>query len=364
VNGVVELVIRNPQSAIRNAVEWLPEGTLRLLDQSLLPAEVRFIECRSVDVLAEAIRGLKVRGAPVIGIAAGYGLCLAANASHADDNPGLLDDLVAAARTLGETRPTAVNLAWALGEVLEAARRAAVDGDLDTVKQAVCDAARRLDEENTEANRRMGEYGADLLRDGMNVVTHCNAGPLAAGGIGSALGVVYTAHNQGKRLHVWVDETRPVLQGARLTTWELAQWGVPHTLITDNMAASLMQAGQVDAVILGADRIAANGDTANKIGTYGLAVLAHHHRIPFYVAAPLSTIDASIPDGKGIIIEERHAQEVTHHGGKAYAPEGTQVFNPAFDVTPNSLISAIITESGIARPPFDDAIRGWTTSDE
>jgi methylthioribose-1-phosphate isomerase len=195
----------------------------------------------------------------------------------------------------------------------------------------------------------------------MNVVTHCNAGPLAAGGIGSALGVIYTAHEQGKRLHVWVDETRPVLQGARLTTWELAQWGVPHTLITDNMAASLMQAGKVEAVIVGADRIAANGDTANKIGTYGLAVLAYHHRIPFYVVAPVSTIDAKIADGTEIVIEERHGEEVTHHGGKVYAPEGTRVFNPAFDVTPNHLISAIISESGVARPPFEDALRRWTT---
>jgi methylthioribose-1-phosphate isomerase len=357
------LTIRNPQSAIRNAVEWLPEGTLRLIDQSLLPGELRLIDCRSVEVLAEAISGLKVRGAPVIGIAAGYGLCLAANASQAEDNTALLDDLLAAARTLGATRPTAVNLAWALGEVLDAARRSAVDGDVDSVKQAVCEAARLLDEQNAEANRRIGEYGAALLRDGMNVVTHCNAGPLAAGGIGSALGVLYTAHEQGKRLHVWVDETRPVLQGARLTTWELAQWGIPHTLITDNMAASLMRAGKVDAAFVGADRIAANGDTANKIGTYGLAVLAHHHRIPLYVVAPTSTVDPNVSDGEGIVIEERHPREVTHHGGKAYAPEGTRVFNPAFDVTPANLISAIITESGIARPPFGNGVRWWTSSE-
>ena len=191
--------------------------------------------------------------------------------------------------------------------MLDAARRSAVDGDVDSVKLAVCDAARRLDEQNAEANRRIGEHGAELLHDGMNVLTHCNAGPLAAGGIGTALGVIYTAHDEGKRLHVWVDETRPVLQGARLTTWELVQWGIPYTLIADNMAASLMRAGKVDAVITGADRIAANGDTANKIGTYGLAVLAHAHRIPFYVAAPISTLDPNIPGGEDIVIEERRA---------------------------------------------------------
>ncbi len=345
---------------MHTAVEWLPVGTLRLIDQTLLPAELSFIDCRAIDVLADAISTLKVRGAPVIGIAAAYGLALAANASQAADIPSLLDDLGAAAQILRSTRPTAVNLAWALDRVLDAARSAAPSGDFHTVKQAVYDTARHVDEENTEANNRMGGFGAGLLLDGMDVLTHCNTGPLAAGGIGSALGVIYTAHNQGKRLHVWVDETRPLLQGARLTTWELARWAIPHTLIADNMAAPLMQSGKVDAVILGADRMAANGDTANKIGTYGLAVLAHHHRIPFYVVAPLSTIDPSTFQGKSIVIEERKPQEITHHGGKLYAPEGTSTFNPAFDVTPNSLISAIITEFGIARPPFEDAIRQWT----
>jgi methylthioribose-1-phosphate isomerase len=359
--SVGRLLIANPKSKTQEAVEWLPDGTLRLLDQTLLPADVRFIDCRSIEVLADAIRTLKVRGAPVIGVAAAYGLCIAANQSHADDTISFLDDLTEAAHILGATRPTAVNLAWALGEVLDAARHAAADGDLPIVKQAVFDAARRIEEENTEATRLMGEHGAALLNDGMNILTHCNAGPLAAGGIGSALGVIYTAHQQGKKLHVWVDETRPLLQGARLTVWELNQWGIPHTLITDNMAASLMRAGKVDAVLLGSDRIAANGDVANKIGTYGLAVLAHHHNIPFYVAAPVSTIDPAITSGADIVIEERHPQEVTHHGGKPYAPEGTQVYNPAFDVTPNELVSAIITESGIAKPPFNLAIKQITT---
>lgn len=357
------MLITDAKSIAHRPVEWLsePDGTLRILDQTLLPSETRYIDCRSIEVLADAIRTLKVRGAPLIGVAAAYGLALAADASKSADSASLLDDLVEAARVLGSTRPTAVNLAWALGEVLTAARRAAVEGDVAAIKQAVVSAAQRIDAENTEANRVMGEHGAALLQSGMNVLTHCNAGALAAGGIGSALGLIFTAHEQGKKLHVWVDETRPLLQGARLTAWELSQWGVPHTLITDNMAASLMQAGKVDAVVVGSDRIAANGDVANKIGTYGLAVLAHHHNIPFYVAAPVSTIDPNIRSGREIIIEERHAQEVTHHGGKAYAPENTNVYNPAFDVTPNELVSAIITESGIAKPPFNSAINEWIT---
>jgi methylthioribose-1-phosphate isomerase len=202
----------------------------------------------------------------------------------------------------------------------------------------------------------MGEHGAALLRDGMNVLTHCNAGPLAAGGIGSALGIIYTAHRQGKGLHVWVDETRPLLQGARLTAWELTRWGVPCTLIADNMAASVMAAGRVDAVITGADRIAANGDAANKIGTYGLAVLARAHSIPFYMVAPVSTLDLSLADGRAITIEERKAAEITHHGGVLLAPDGVAVYNPAFDVTPSGLISAIITESGVARPPYGESL--------
>ena len=220
------------------------------------------------------------------------------------------------------------------------------------VRAVVLATAERIDRENREANLRMGEYGAALLLSGMNVLTHCNAGPLAAGGIGSALGIIYTAHNEGKDLHVWVDETRPILQGARLTAWELGQWGIPYTLLADNMAASLMSAGKVDAVLVGADRIAANGDTANKIGTYGLAVLANYHRIPFYVAAPCSTLDPSLPDGTHIKIEQRPPEEITHHGGVLYAPADAPVYNPAFDVTPSNLISAIITESGITRPPF------------
>src|SRR5437867_3086801 len=263
-------------------VEWTPDDSLRLVDQTLLPLQLEYIYPRTVDELAEAIRGLKVRGAPSIGVAAAYGLCLAANSSAASDPSALLAELDAAAQTLRATRPTAVNLPWALNAVLEAARQSA--GDVSVIRAVVNDTAQRIDRENREANRRMGEHGAALLNDGASVLTHCNTGPMAAGGIGTALGVVYTAHKQGKRIHVWVDETRPVLQGARLTTWELGTWGVPCTLIADSVAASLMRDGRVDAVLVGADRIAANGDVANKIGSYSLAALASVHRLPFYVA--------------------------------------------------------------------------------
>ncbi|HST05729.1 MAG TPA: S-methyl-5-thioribose-1-phosphate isomerase [Chloroflexia bacterium] len=354
----VEAVKPNNEAQPLQPVQWLKGGTVRLIDQTLLPGRVEYVDCGSVEKLADSIRTLKVRGAPAIGIAAAYGLYLAAVNSRASDVPALVADLHTAANTLRATRPTAVNLAWALDEVLRAADRAADwSGEYMDVRAAVLAAAERIDSDNSEANLRMGEHGAALLHSGMNVLTHCNAGPLAAGGIGSALGIIYTAHNEGKALHVWVDETRPILQGARLTTWELGQWGIPYTLLADSMAASLMSAGRVDAVLVGADRIAANGDTANKIGTYGLAVLANYHSIPFYVAAPRSTLDPSLPDGTHIKIEQRAPEEVTHHGGVLFAPPGAPVYNPAFDVTPGKLISAIITESGVMRPPF--AISDW-----
>jgi methylthioribose-1-phosphate isomerase len=343
------------QTAVPAPVEWAPGGPVRLVDQTLLPRQLTYIECRSIDALAEAILTLRVRGAPAIGIAAAYGLCLAADLSTATGTPDFVLDLEEAAVVLRSTRPTAVNLAWALDRVLDAARLASASG-VDEAREAVYTAARAIDADNSEANVRMGEYGAALLRDGMNVLTHCNAGPLAAGGIGSALGIIYTTRAQGKSVHVWVDETRPLLQGARLTAWELTRWGVPCTLIADNMAASLMADGRVDAVITGADRIAANGDAANKIGTYGLAVLARAHSVPFYMVAPVSTLDLSLPDGRAITIEERKATEITHHGGVLLAPEGVAVYNPAFDVTPSGLISAIITESGVARPPYTESL--------
>jgi methylthioribose-1-phosphate isomerase len=341
-------------SEVAAPIMWLRGGTLRLVDQTLLPSKLEYLVCRSADELADAICTLKVRGAPALGVAVAYGLCLAADASPALDLDAFLDDLTLSAALLTSTRPTAVNLGWALDTVLSVARTA---GDIEEARTLVHATARRIERENEEANGRMGEYGAPLLHDGMNVLTHCNTGPLAACGIGSALGVIYTAHRQGKRLHVWVDETRPLLQGSRLTTWELGEWGVPCTLIADNMAASVMRAGKVDVVLVGADRIAANGDVANKIGTYSLATLAHAHNIPFYVAAPTSTIDLNIATGDEIKIEERHPDEVTHHGGKRLAPDGVAVYNPAFDVTPNHLVSCIITESGILRPPYIAPLR-------
>ena len=336
-------------------VQWLPSGAVRLVDQTRLPHHLEYLDCRTIADLADAILKLKVRGAPAIGLAGAYGLALAAHVSDANDSVPLMQHLEQAARVLRQTRPTAVNLPWAVDTVMEAA--GAAGGGAEAIRQAVLAEARRIDRENEAANLRMGEYGAALLADGMNVLTHCNAGPLAAGGIGTALGVIYTAHRQGKQLHVWVDETRPLLQGARLTTWEFAQWGIPYTLIADNMAASLMRAGRVDVVITGADRIAANGDVANKIGTYGLAVLAHAHGLPYYVAAPSSTIDPHISGGSDIAIEERHADEVSHHGGTLMAPSHATVYNPAFDVSPASLVSCIITESGLIYPPFEEGLR-------
>lgn len=348
---------------VASPVEWLAVGAVRIVDQTLLPRQLHYIDCQAIDELAAAIRSLKVRGAPALGIAGAYGLALAVHLSHARDTATLLADLESAAVTLRNTRPTAVNLPWALGRIMVAAR--STPGDVRAIKAAVLEAAQLLEAENSAAYGRMGAHGAELLKGGMNVLTHCNAGPLACGGIGSALGVIYTAHRQSKRIHVWVDETRPLLQGARLTAWELSQWGIPYTLIADNMAASVMQAGKVDAVLVGADRIAANGDVANKIGTYGLAVLARAHGLPFYVVAPSSTIDPHIESGAAIKIEERDAAEVTHHGGSRLAPEGAAVYNPAFDVTPADLVSCIITESGLVRPPFEGglieatAASGW-----
>lgn len=337
-------------------VQWLPSGTVRLVDQTRLPHHLEYLDCRTIDELADAILRLKVRGAPAIGLAGAYGLALAAHISEATGAVTLTQDLQRAALSLRQTRPTAVNLPWALDTVMEVAG-AAFNAGPAAIRQAVLAEARRIDSENEAANLHMGEYGAELLADGMNVLTHCNAGPLAAGGIGTALGVIYTAHRQGKNLHVWVDETRPLLQGVRLTAWELGQWGIPYTVIADNMAASLMKAGRVDAVITGADRIAANGDVANKIGTYSLAVLARAHGLPYYVAAPSSTIDPHMSSGSDITIEERNADEVTHHGGTRMAPQQALVYNPAFDVSPANLVSCIITESGLLRPPFEEGLR-------
>lgn len=335
-------------------LEW-NDGVLRLIDQTRLPMELRMVECRSCSDVALAIRDLRVRGAPAIGVAAAYGVVLAARRSAAQTRQQLLDEVGAAISVLGATRPTAVNLFWALERMRRVAEGAF--GGPEQIRAALLREADEMAREDEERNRRIGQFGAQLIKDGANVLTHCNAGALATVAYGTALGVIRAAHEQGKRLHVYADETRPVLQGARLTTWELMRDGIPVTLITDNMAGHLMRLGRVDLAIVGADRIAMNGDVANKIGTYGLAVLARAHSVPLYVAAPTSSIDPSLPDGETIVIEERDEDEVTHIGGHRVAPVGVGVFNPAFDVTPHSYVSAIITENGIATEPFESALR-------
>jgi methylthioribose-1-phosphate isomerase len=331
-------------------VRW-EHDRLVLLDQRLLPGqELERVYGRWEDV-ADAIRTLAVRGAPAIGVAAAFGVALAARASGAGTFEALMADLDVAFKGLASTRPTAVNLFWALDRMRRAAE--ALDGrPLDEVRQRLLGEAQAILEEDLAANRALGDHGAALVPPRARILTHCNAGALATAGYGTALGIVRSAHAQGKVALLWVDETRPVMQGSRLTAWECVRDGIPHRLIADVAAASLMGRGQVDLVVTGADRIAANGDTANKIGTYALAVLARHHGVPFYVAAPFSTIDPALPSGGQIPIEERDALEVRRIGGHATAPDLSPVFNPAFDVTPAPLISAIITERGIFRPPY------------
>ncbi len=331
------------------AIEWL-DDRLRLIDQTTLPSGLASIECRAPEDVAEAIVNMRVRGAPAIGIAAGYGMALAAARSGAKDVPDLMRDLNAAAQMLRRTRPTAVQLFWATDEALKAAREAA---DVIDATRRVLDAAHRLRERERRANLALARHGAELIPIVANILTHCNTGELATAGYGTALGIVRTAHAQGKRIHVWVDETRPALQGARLAAWELLKEGIPHTVIVDSAAASLMRRGKVDVVVVGADRIAANGDTANKVGTYGLAVIARAHGVPFYVAAPTSTIDPRLPNGDAIPIEERSPDEIRRIGNMRIAPDGSPALNLAFDVTPHDLISAIVTELGVIRSPYD-----------
>jgi methylthioribose-1-phosphate isomerase len=331
-------------------VRWAHDR-LELLDQTLLPLrEVVRHYARWEDV-AQAIRTLVVRGAPAIGVAAAYGVVLAARESRATTFDGLVADLEIAIKGLAATRPTAVNLFWALDRMrrclLACAGQppAAVSGRLLAEAEAIR-------AEDIAANRAMGAHGAGLVPDNARILTHCNAGALATAGYGTALGVVRSAHEQGKVARVWIDETRPVMQGARLTAWEMVREDIPHTLIADVVAGSLMARGEIDLVVTGADRIAANGDTANKIGTYAVAVLARHHSVPFYVAAPFSTIDASLATGAEIPIEERDGAELRRTGSHQTAPEDSPVYNPAFDVTPADLITAIITERGVFRPPY------------
>ena len=331
-------------------VRWEGER-LVLLDQTLLPREETERTYDRWEDVAEAIRTLVVRGAPAIGVAAAFAVVLAARASRAATSDGLMADLECAIKSLAATRPTAVNLFWAL-ERMRRTALAACGQPPGAVRRALDAEAQAILSEDVAANRAMGDHGAELVPAGARILTHCNAGALATAGYGTALGVVRSAHAQGKVALVWVDETRPVMQGSRLTAWECVRDGIPHRLIADVAAASVMARGQVDLVVTGADRIAANGDTANKIGTYALAVLARHHGVPFYVAAPLSTIDPALASGGEIPIEERDAGEVRGVGARQTAPAASPVYNPAFDVTPAALISAIVTERGIYRPPY------------
>ena len=333
---------------------WWDADHLVLIDQTRLPGELVELRCRGYRQVAEAIRTLQVRGAPALGVAAAYALALAALEQDSDASAAWAD-VCSAADELRGTRPTAVNLAWALDRCLRAAFG---ETTVASLRARLLEEADRIAAEDEAMCRAIGRHGADLIPDGARILTHCNAGALATAAYGTALGVIRAASEQGKRLHVFVDETRPLLQGARLTAWELRQDGIPLTLITDNMAGHFMQRGQIDLAIVGADRIAANGDVANKIGTYSVAVLARAHGLPFYVAAPSSTVDLSLASGDEIPIEERRPEEVTHFAGRRVAPEGVGVANPAFDVTPGGYVSAIVTESGVIRAPYSIGLRG------
>jgi methylthioribose-1-phosphate isomerase len=332
------------------------QGVVRLIDQTRLPAAVEFVECRTWQEVAEAIRRMQVRGAPAIGVTAAYGLALAALNFQGDDPPAFEAEIERAAEGLAQTRPTAVNLSWGLEQGRRVARRADEIG-VAAARQGLLALAERLADEDVAACRRLGAVGAELVPVGANILTHCNAGALATVDYGTALGVVRAAAEAGKRPHVFVDETRPFLQGARLTAWELQQLGIPQTLITDTMAGHFISRGAVDLVVVGADRIAANGDVANKIGTYTLAVLCRENGVPFYVAAPISTLDMSLSRGAEIPIEQRSVDEVIQIGGQRIAPAGVEAAHPAFDVTPARYVSAIITERGVARPPYGESLR-------
>ena len=333
-------------------VEWRGDvkGHVRLIDQTLLPNEYTIISCHTADRVWEAIKVLRVRGAPAIGVAAAMGVVVGIRDFETTDTAELIREADRIAAYLATSRPTAVNLFWALDRMKRVARE---NSDLtpDALKKRLLQEALAVLDEDKAMCRAIGRNGAALIRDGEGILTHCNAGGLATSDYGTALACMFSAHEQGKAIHVFADETRPLLQGARLTTWELMQAGIPVTLICDNMAAQVMKEGRVQRVIVGADRIAANGDAANKIGTYGLSILAKAHGIPFYVAAPSSTFDLSLADGSGIPIEERGAEEVTQGFGRRTAPEGVQVYSPAFDVSPAQNITAIITERGVIESP-------------
>jgi len=336
------------------AIEWLG-NRIRILDQTKLPQEEVYLELSDYQDIASAITELKIRGAPAIGVAGGYGVALGALEIEAKSRDEFLGRLRGISHTLAATRPTAKNLFRAIDRMEQVAAAAK---DIDQIKKTLIDEAVKIHSEEAEATKRLSQLGAELIQDGFSILTHCNAGALATTGYGTALGVIKWAKEQGKKIKVLATETRPLLQGARLTTWELKRANITFTLITDSMAGYFMSRGEVSCVIVGADRIASNGDTANKIGTYSLAVLAKENAVPFYVAAPTTTIDLSLASGEEIPIEQRNPQEVTHIGGVRVAPEGIDAANPAFDVTPHNYITAIITERGIIKEPYGEGLKG------
>jgi methylthioribose-1-phosphate isomerase len=336
-------------------LEWTEQG-VRFIDQTKLPTEETYITCKTHEQVADAIRTMVVRGAPAIGVAAAMGIALGMKNSKAETAGELKRELDRICDNMGKTRPTAVNLFWAIGRMQEKFQRLRVR-PVAQIKQELIEEAKRMHAEDIAANQAMGRHGATLMPSEGGVLTHCNAGALATAGYGTALGVIRAAVEQGKKIHVYADETRPFLQGSRLTAWELMKDGIPTTVISDNMAGAMMKQGKIGAIVVGADRIAANGDVANKIGTYTVAVLAKENGIPFYVAAPISTVDMACLDGSKIPIEQRNSREISHIAGKQMVPDGVSIENPAFDVTPAKYVAAIITERGIARAPYDQSLR-------
>jgi methylthioribose-1-phosphate isomerase len=355
---------KNGETHAFPTLHWVGDaatGFLKMVDQTLLPTEHVEIECRDVPSVWEAIKSLRVRGAPAIGVAAAYGAVIGARSEGCQDGAAVRRALKEASASLRTSRPTAVNLFWALDR-MDRCLASDVGSGGDELLEKLLREAQKIDQEDRAMCRAIGRHGAPLIRSGNGVLTHCNAGGLATSDYGTALAVVFAAHEKGTAVHVFADETRPLLQGARLTAWELKQRGIPVTLICDNMAAQVMREGKVQLVVVGADRIASNGDTANKIGTYGVAILAQAHGIPFYVAAPSSTFDLSISSGAAIPIEQRDPTEVTHGFGRQTAPAGIDVYNPAFDVTPAPLIAGIITEKGVISPVNEETIRAVLAS--
>ena len=336
-------------------IEWRGDR-VRILDQRRLPQEVRYVDCENASSVAKAIRTMAIRGAPAIGVAAAMGIALAAQKVQFKNPLNLIQSTEKVCHEMRQTRPTAVNLFWAVDRMQRILDQVHTQG-VEKTKTKLVKEALRIFKEDVEVNRKIGAYGKKLIKSGDGVLTHCNAGALATAGYGTALGVIYAAWAEGKKFHVFSDETRPQLQGARLTAWELFQEKIPVTVITDNMAGWLMKEGKINLVLVGADRIARNGDTANKIGTYSLAVLSKYHGIPFYVVAPTSTLDLTLTSGRDIPIEERDIKEVTHFQGCPVTPKGIKAYNPAFDVTPHSLIHAIITENGLIRKPFEKELK-------